>query len=94
MPIDPRALAAVMQRMQPAQGPQPPVINAPPGPGMPPPGGQVGAQPQGVPVQMQGSMMMKPAVPGPGGPAGPQGSPQLAAPGNTGVPMAPPPRRF
>lgn len=93
MPIDPRALATVMQRMQPAQGaPQPPMMNAPPGPGMPPPGGPVGAQPQGMPVQMQGTMMMKPAMQGMAG--APGGAQQSAAPGNTGLPPMPPQRQF
>lgn len=75
MPMDPRMLAAVMQRMQPQGG-----TNAPVPPSPPPPN----AMQQGMPVQMQGTMMMKPAQP-----SGPQGgTPPQMAPG-AGQPMSP-----
>jgi hypothetical protein len=61
MAVDPRMLAAVMQRMQPMPGMNQPVPPAPPPPGkMPQP---ADAQAPGMPVQMQGTMLMKPAQP-------------------------------
>ncbi len=76
MAINPQILASVMQRMQP-QGMNAPVPPGPPPPGGPMPGPGMQAAPgagapqpmqnAGMPVQMQGTMMMKPAQP-PGGP--------------------------
>ena len=82
MAINPQVLAAVMQRMQP-QGMNAPVPPSAPPPGGPMPGPGMQAAPgagapqpmqnsPGMPVQMQGTMMMKPAAPpqgmAPGGP--------------------------
>ncbi len=81
MPMDPRMLAAVMQRMQPQA--TPPGVNAPVPPAPPPPGTMAASQSPGMPVQMQGTMMMKPAQP----------PSQAMAPG--AGPTAPmPPRQF
>lgn len=81
MPMDPRMLAAVMQRMQP-QGGMPPGTNTPVPPSAPPPN----AMQAGMPVQMQGTMMMKPAQP-PGAPSAPPGQ---MAPGAGAAPGMPP----
>ncbi len=69
MAINPQILASVMQRMQPQGGT--PGMNTPVPPA-PPPGGQMQQQSPGMPVQMQGTMMMKPAVPPGGAPPMPQ----------------------
>jgi hypothetical protein len=68
MPIDPQRMAAILQRIQPAnQGgaPMPPPDMAPMG--GPPMGDPMGA-PQGVPMQINGTMTPQPM-------GGPQGMP-------------------
>ena len=82
--MDPKILAAVMQRMQPSSQPASPQVGAapPPGGGVPPgppPGGVPQGMPQGgpqqppqVPVNMQGTMMISPAqMAHPAAPGGP-----------------------
>ena len=68
MPIDPQRMAAILQRIQPAnQGGAP----------MPAPGGApMGGPPPGVPMQINGVMTPQPqGGPPMSGPGGPQGMP-------------------
>jgi len=85
MPIDPQRMAAILQRIQPANQGGAPML-APGGAPMdgPPMGGPMGGPPPGVPMQINGVMTPQPQ----GGP--PMGGLGGSPPGMAPRPMMPP----
>lgn len=72
MPIDPQRMAAILQRIQPANQGGAPM----PAPGGAPMGGPPMGDPMGVPMQINGVMTPQPqGGPPMSGPGGPQGMP-------------------